>query len=394
MMDEPIQATDLDTRKLLLSNVAEIAPVLRGQVEDEEEAAQFSRASSDALRDAGVLKMKLPRSLGGFEADLVTQFEVLEALSMISPAAGWCAMVGATSLAMPGAFLPQGGIDRMFAGGVVPRGAILIMPTGKASRTEGGFRLTGRWSFASGVHHAEWVSARGLLYGTSDGPPILHMFTFPASEIEIHDNWDVMGLRGTGSCDISVDDIFVPEDCAWNVETQPPRRGGPLYQLGVPSFVAYEHAAFATGVARHALNLLTERAIDKKRGYGPDAGTLADRQVVQRFIGHSDLKLRAARGLAVELNRRAMELARNGEGMTAQQAIELRGIACYCTEVAIEIVGQAFRYSGANSIFAKNSMQRFLRDLNAAGQHLMVSEISYELLGKTHLGFPDVPPMG
>ena len=383
-----------DTREILLNNVEEIRATLSAQIEDEEKSARFSRASSDALYDAGVLRMKLPIALGGFEADLVTQFEVLEAVSMISPAAGWCSMVGATSVGLPGAFLPQGGIDKMFANGAIPRGAILIMPSGQAFPIDGGYRLTGRWSFASAVHHADWISAHGMVRETPAAEPVLHMFVFPSGEIKIHDNWDVLGLRGTGSCDISVDDIFVPSECAWNVVSQPPQRGGPLFRLGIPAFVANEHAAFATGVARRALEILSAEAINKKRGYGPGAKSLAARETLQRFIGHGDLKLRSARALAMELNRQAMDVIDAGDDIDERLALELRSIACYCTEVATEIVTQAFRYSGASSIFEKSEMQRCLRDINVAAQHLMVSEVAYELLGQTHLGYTDVAPMG
>ena len=381
-------------RDVLLANVTRVADTLAAQIATEERDGRLSRASVDALYDAGVLRMKLPLVLGGHEADLVTQFEVLEAVATINPAAGWCAMVGATSLGMPGAFLPDGGIERMFGNGRIPRGAIVIMPSGEGKPVAGGYRLTGRWSFASGVHHAEWVSAHALVRESPDAPPRVHMFSFPAANITIHDNWQVFGLRGTGSCDISVDDIFVPADCVWDVERQAPRRGGGLYRLGIPAFVAYEHAAFATGVARHALDTLTDLAITKKRGYGPDAKSLADRESLQRFIGHSELKLGAARALAIELNTQAMTAIESGAALTTSLALELRGSAVYCTEVATDIVGAAFRFAGAASIFDSSDMQRCLRDINVAGQHLFVSDKTYELLGQTRLGVADVAPMG
>lgn len=394
MQQQEISPPSTNPRDDLLAGVASFADTLAAQIATEERDGRLSRASSDALYDAGVLQMKLPRVLGGHEADLVTQFEVLEAVATINPAAGWCAMVGATSLAMPGAFLPDGGVEQMFAHGRIPRGAIVIMPSGEGTPVAGGYRLTGRWAFASGVHHADWVSANALVRETPDAPPRVHMFSFPAAHITIHDNWQVLGLRGTGSCDISVDDIFVPADCVWDVERQTPRRGGPLYRLGIPAFVAYEHAAFATGVARHALDVLTSIAITKKRGYGPDAKSLADRESLQRFIGHSELKLRAARTLAIDLNAQAMTTIESSAALPASLALELRGSAVYCTEVATEIVATAFRFAGAASIFESSDMQRCLRDINVAGQHLFVSDKTYELLGQTRLGVADVPPMG
>ncbi len=393
-MLQEVPPSSTNPRETLLASVARIKDTLVAQIATEEADARLSRASADALYDTGILHMKLPRVLGGHEADLVTQFEVLEAVASINPAAGWCAMVGATSLAMPGAFLPERGIERMFAHGRIPRGAIVIMPTGEGTPVAGGYRLTGRWAFASGIHHAEWVSANALVRDAPDAPPRLHMFTFPAANATIHNNWQVLGLRGTGSCDIAVDDIFIPADCAWDVERQSPRRGGALYRLGIPAFVAYEHAAFATGVARHALDALSRIANTKKRGYAADAKSLGDRESLQRFLGHGDMKLRAARALAIELNTQAMTTIESDPALPATLALELRASAVYCTEVATEIVGQAFRFAGAASIFEGSDLQRCLRDINVAGQHLLVSDKTYELLGQSRLGVANISPMG
>ena len=388
------QTDRLALRTALLANVARIGDALHNAVDGEETATKLSASSVDLLDDAGVLRMKLPAVLGGHEADLVTQFEVLEAIAIHSPAAAWCSMVGATSLGLAGAFLPDAGVQRMFHAGHIPRGAVLIMPSGKATAVEGGYTLNGRWAFASGIHHAEWVSA--LCLATHDGAsePVLKMMVFPTRDITIHDNWQVLGLRATGSCDISVADIFVPEMMSWNVATQTPQRGGPLFHLGIPAFVSYEHAAFATGVARSVLDNLNALAQRKKRGYGPGASSLADRASLQRLIGRADLQLRAARSLAIELNQQAMDTIESGEGIDARLALELRGSAVYCTEVASEIIHAAFRYAGAGAIFEPHVMQRCLRDINVAAQHLMVSDIAYELLGKIHLGHEDVEPMG
>ena len=381
------------TREFLLGQVDSIHDTLAARIGEEEAAARLSKASSDALYDSGILKMKLPKILGGYEADLVTQFEVLKKLAGINSAAAWCAMVGATSLGMPGAFLPDGGVKKMFKDGVIPKGAIVIMPTGTAEPVDGGYCLNGHWSFASGVHHAEWVSAHVMVKNDAAAEPTLFMFSFPASELQIHDNWQVLGLRGTGSCDISVKDLFVPDDCVWEVGVQMPQRGGALYKLGIPAFVAYEHAAFALGVAEQALRSFTLTASNKKRGYGPDAKGLGARHTIQRFIGQSDMALRAARQLAVELNQKAMDVIETGQEISTELAIEIRAVATYCTEIGESIVGDALRHSGAGSIYEKHDMQRYLRDINVAAQHLMVSDISYELLGRYRLGDVNISPM-
>lgn len=378
-------------RERLLDAVEGIGPVLEAQAAGEDAAGSLSRESSDALYEAGLLQMKLPAVLGGAEADLVTQFEVIEAVSMRNPAAGWCLMVGATSLATPGVFLPDAGIEDMFADGRIPRGAILIMPSGCAVREGGGYRLSGRWAFASGVRHAEWIAAHALVDG--DDGPVLHMFVFPAGEATQHDNWQVAGLRGTGSCDISVDDILVPAHRSWAVPGATAKRGGALYRIGIPGFVAYEHAAFATGTARRALDALTALAIGKKRGYGPDAVTIADRGVIQRAIGRGELALRAARALALDVNAEVMRVAEAGETIDPQLSLELRGAAVYCTDVATDIVTEAFRHAGAGAIYNGSVLQACLRDINVAAQHQMVNQSAYELLGQVHLGFDDINVM-
>lgn len=380
-------------RGRLLAAVADAADTLAAAAAGEEEAGRLSDASVDALYGAGVLAMKAPACLGGGEADPVTQFEVLEAVSAVNASAGWCSMVGATSLGMPGAFLPDEGVANMFGGSRLPRGAIVIMPAGVATRVDGGYRVSGRWSFASGIHHAEWITATARIVG-EDGSVEIVMLVFPAIEATLHDNWQVAGLKGTGSCDFTVEDLFVPAEMSWTVADTPPRRGGPLYTLGIPAFVANEHAAFALGVARAALDTLVETAAAKSRGYGAAASKLARRATVQRAIGHAEMALGAARAHALALNEEAWACACAGEDVPGRLSAALRASATYCTEVATEVVTTAFRYTGAGAVYAQHRLQRCLRDVNVAAQHLLVSDRSYENLGQFALGLEDADPMG
>jgi indole-3-acetate monooxygenase len=381
-------------REVLLGGVERIRNLIAARCEEEEAAATLSAATVRALEETGLFAMKLPAVLGGAEADPVTQFEVIEAVTMANASAGWCTMVGATSVGMPGAFLPDAGVRRMFADGKIPRGAICIMPLGQAQPVAGGYRVSGRWPFASGVRHSEWIVACTLVAGAADALPERHMMVFPTAGAEIHDNWQVAGLKGTGSCDFSIDRQFVPDTLSWNLVDGAPQRGGALYALGIPAFVANEHAAFACGVGRCALDTLVELAASKKRGYAPDASTLAGRAPVQRMIGASELKLGAARALTLELNERAWSAVCDGDTVPPRLHSELRSAATYCTEIAAEITTQAFRYAGGGAIYQGNVLQRCLRDINVAAQHLLVSEASYENLGQFALGFPDVDPMG
>jgi indole-3-acetate monooxygenase len=381
----------LETRRKLLRSVDEIAETLIAQAPVDEANNTLSVESVKALETAGVFRLKLPAVLGGAEADPTTQLLVLEALAHASSAASWCAMVGSTSVGLPGAFLPDAAIAEMFPEGRVPLGAIVAMPIGKTEIVEGGYLLSGRWPFASGIRHSEWIGAGAIV--VREGTPERRMMVFPTASADIHDNWQVAGLKGTGSCDFSVDRLFVPEAFAWDLLNGVQNRGGPVYQIGHPGFVANEHAGFALGVARRALDAFTEREAAKKRGYTGKLSSLSARPAVQRMLGAGDLKLRAARALAIELNDAAYQAVIVGGRPTTRLQGELRAVASYCTEVALEVVTDAFRYSGGGAIYQQNILQQCLRDMNVAAQHLMVSEIAYENLGQMMLGVPDVNPM-
>lgn len=380
------------TRANLLAAVEAERARLSRQTELDEAAGSLSAESVEALRACGALHMKLPRALGGLEADLVTQMAVLERLAAINPAAGWCAMVGATSLAMPGAFLPDAGIARMFPDGRIPLGAIVVTPSGLATPVEGGYRVSGRWGFASGVRHAEWISAVTRVERSPGAAPEIHMLVFPASDCRILDNWQVLGLKGTGSCDIVVEDLFVPLEMSFAV-TAPPQRGGALYQIPLPAFVAYEHAGFALGLAQRMLDGLVEILKTKSRGYAPGGSRSADRGVIQRLIGHSEMRLRAARALAVAENEEVWAVASAGQTPTPALLCAVRSAAVYATEVAVAVAQDVFRHAGASVIYDGHHMQRLLRDLNVAAQHYMVADTAYEQLGRARLGLADVQAM-
>ena len=215
---------------------------------------------------------------------------------------------------------------------------------------------------------------------------------FPTSDVKIHDNWQVSGLRGTGSNDYSVTDLFVPKEFSWDPIHTPPKRGGPLFRMGSPGLVANEHSAFALGVGRRALDAIVGQSTETRGWRNPEA--IASRQSFQRSLGWCDLRLRAARSLVVEILERAWESACDGITPDLQLQIEMRSSATYATEVAVEVASQAFRYGGGRALYNSSVLQRCMRDLNAAAQHFMVSDSSYENHGQFMLGMPDIDPMG
>ena len=375
-------------RRVLLDAVEEVRPILEASAQEGEETATLPKASADALYESGLFRLKLPHVLGGTEADLVTQLDVLEAVSEIEPSAGWCLMIGAASLGGVGAFLADDAIEEIFANGNPPRTAGVFAPFGTAVPTDGGYLVSGRWSFASGIRHSQWISAGARVVTEESGYPAQVRATMRTSDVNIHDNWQVMGLRGTGSCDFSVKDLFEPTSFAYDVSLTEPLRGGALYRLGRPAFVTNEHAAFALGVARRALDAILEVGRAKTRGY-VSVNAMAQRSVFQRMLSESDLKLRAARALNVEILEHAWQVVCEGSTPAPALQAELRSCATYSTDVAVEVVTQAFRFAGRAALFDSSVLQGCLRDINAGAQHQMVSDAAYENHGQFMLGLPD-----
>ncbi|MBI2801818.1 MAG: acyl-CoA dehydrogenase family protein [Gammaproteobacteria bacterium] len=377
-------------RTALLKAVDGVRDTLQAGVAAAEAERTLPAASVRALREAGLFALKAPIALGGAEADPVTQIEVIEAISYIDPSAGWASFIGAGALSLC-AFLPDAAIERMWAGGRIPTAAGLVMP-GRAVRENGGYRVNGRWSWGSGIRHAEWVGVHVIVEDAAGAPAGSRFVMLPASDIEIHDNWYVSGLKGTGSCDFTIADRLVPESFSFDLRKMAPVRGGPLYNLGMPGLIANELGGFAVGVARRALDEIIAQALSKRRGYGKKA-TVADRPVFQHVLGECDLKLRAARGLMIEVYEKAWATVCGGTRPDAAQQVEMRSVVAYAMHTALEVAQQAFRYGGGSAVHLDNMLQRCVRDLQVASVHLIVNDSIYEQHGKRLLGATDLNPM-
>lgn len=383
----------VEKRAALLAAVDSIRDTIERHAGEAERLGTLPRASVDALVNTGLLSLKTPEVLGGVEADPALQFEVIERLSAIDPSAGWCLMIGGTGVGLPGAFLPDDAIHRMFEGGRIPTAAIVAVPSGEAVPVSGGYRLTGRWSFVSGVPHAEWVTVGAMVRKSDATPPEPRLFVVPASAVTLHDNWHVMGLKGTGSCDVSLTDCLVPEAFTWHRLNSPRQRGGALYCMGHPGFVANEHAAFAIGGARGALEAIQKLARSKRRSFAPGPSSIESRAVFQRFVGTADMRLRSARALVLEVYAEAWEIASRGEVPPPHIQAAIRSACAFATEVAADVTSEAFRFGGGEAAYETHLLQRYLRDVNVGAQHLMMSAVAYENHGQFLMGLPGADPL-
>lgn len=384
----------LEKRQALLEAVESLRTVLESSADEAESLGTLPQSTVDAIYETGLFSFKTPRILGGAEADAMTQLAVIEAASRIDPAAGWCLMIGAGTLANIGAFASDEAIDHIFLDGKPPKAAGVAAPSGEALMVEGGYKVSGRWSFASGIRHSEWVAGGAVVQNPGDSVPQQIRLVVPIDQVHIHDNWQVVGLKGTGSCDYSLSDVFVQDKFTWPGAEPKPRRGGANFLLGRPGMQTTGHCGFALGVGRRALDAVTELAQTKKRGYRGTMSLIADRGSFQRFLGESDLRLRAARALVLETIEEAWDFASRGITPPLPLQARMRASATFSTEEAADITSQAFRFGGGTAMYSSHVLQKCLRDINAAAQHNMVSDRTYENVGQFTLGFPTANPMG
>ncbi len=377
-----------EKRTALMSAVEDVRAVLAAEAGEAEKMRTLPPASVAALRDSGLLALTLPEVLGGAEADPVLQSEVFEAVSYINPAAGWCLFIWSASIGMAGAFLPDTAIARMFAGERVPTAAAALMP-GRMTAVKGGYSLSGRWSWGSGIRHAEWVLVSTKT--TRDGTIEPRIAVVPTAGVEIIDNWHVMGLGGTGSCDFATSELFVPEEFTYPVAARP-NRGGPLYRLGMPGFVTNEIPAFAIGVARRALDEVMELARSKSRGYRKPI-SIVGRAAFQRMAGESELKLRAARALANEVAEKSWRTVCEDRVCDPRMQAEMRAAGVMVMDAALEVATGAFRFGAGSAVRLENVLQRCFRDLQPASAHYMVSDPAFATYGQYMRGIPAADPL-
>src|SRR5665213_3341754 len=396
-MDMPSPAAEVAKRKALLDAVESIGETLAASGPVSEELGKLAPEAVVALRTNRIFQIKLPEEVGGLEVDPVTEMMVLERLAYHDLTSAWCTMVGATAAAALGAFLPEAGLKKVFAGGHIPTAAISFFPAGRGVREGKGYRVSGRWRFNSGISHSEWVLGGTIVEGSeaqNGGTPIAMFMAFPTDDKTVthYSNWgDVIGLKGTGSTDYSVENYFVPEELAfvWDMRKPKPARGGPSYLFPPFSYVGKEHGSVAIGAAMRALDELIKIATTTRGAFR--ASRLDERQVVHRFVGQADLKLRAMRAL---MHQRFDEIyADIKKGILPDDAsiADTRAMAVFATDFALETITTVFHFCGNTGLRHPHVISRLVRDINVAGLHQVMSDTAYENHGKFRLGIPTDP---
>ena len=368
----------------------DLAPLAREAALEAERDRRLPAPLVEAIAEAGLFRMLVPRELGGGEATPAQLVDAVELLAHGDGAAGWCLAVAATS-GMLAAYLPDEqarevfGDRRGIAGGV-------FAPKGRAVAGPDGLLAAGRWPFASGCEHCDWlmggclVERDGELEKLETGAPDIRLLLFPAREVTIIDTWDVAGLRGTGSHDIEVSDRLVPPERSVSLISDSPRAPGPLYAFPVFGLLALSIATVGLGIARAALEELV--ALAGARKPTGRKRTLAERPEAQAQVARAQASLSAARAL-IDRKVESAWLAASEEGEVSVAArAELRLAATHAIGAAREVTDAMYELGGGAAIYATSPLQRHLRDVHVATQHMLVAPSTWELAGRQLLGQP------
>lgn len=351
-----------------------------------------------ALHAAGMYRLLIPRSCGGVELDPVTFAGVIATIASSDASTAWV-LGQVNGAAMSAAYLELDDAREIFAapGAVLAWGPPAAGARHHATIVEGGYRVTGTWQFASGSRQANWLGGLCLVCdpdGTErmgpSGRPQTRTVLFPKAAATITDTWQVAGLRGTGSDQYAVTELFVPAGRAFERGRGGWREPGPLYRLSTVYLHAVAFGAVALGIARAALDALVELARHKKPARGNFGQALRENNAVQGRIGLAEAQLRAARSYLLEAARAGYaEAATMTEGTVGTESrIDMRAASTLAIALAEQVVDAAYRQAGATAIFNAQPFERRFRDMHAVTQQIQGHFSNFETIGQYRLGLP------
>jgi indole-3-acetate monooxygenase len=332
-----------------------LAPQIQAAAQESERMRRLPISLVDAMAQAGLFRLWIPRALGGEEIDPITFLGVVETISRIDGSAGWCQMIGGTLGALAD-YLPAEGAHEIYGSNPCVVIAGSFAPFGQAVVEPGGYRVTGRWPLASGCQHSAWqVGGCRIFDGAqphlrANGTPVMRIMIFPTSACEILDTWHSVGLRGTGSHDYAVADLFVPAARSLSFR-EPPVQPGPLYALPTIALFATAVAAVPLGIARHAIDILTELAGAKVTVRS--RRTLREDTTLQADLGRAEALLRSGRAFLYETLGEAWQVVTGGGRLGVAQCAMLRLAATQATNAATQAVDLMFSAGSSASVYAK-----------------------------------------
>lgn len=333
----------------------------------------------DALFRSGAFGTVTPRELGGSEATPREAMDIYRTIAYADPSAGWVTMAVAMATGLAGAFFTKDAAAELFATerlGIAGQGT----RAGKAVPVDGGYLVTGQWQFASGIKHSTHLHTAAADTVTGE----TRFFIIPVEEVTFIENWDVLGLRATGSIDYTLDSVFVRTEFSYPSLSREPVTGGWTYRIGIGNLASINHGSWALGVTRRLLDELA--ALVRSRAGTP--GFLGDSTSFQEQYATAEVRLRSAHAFLYSVWEEIEAKLSQGEEMGIRLETLNRTALCNATEVMDQVAGFVFR-SGGTTALRSGTIQRIYRDVHGGTQHISSSPMILQSAGRELAGLAE-----
>ncbi|PKB66016.1 MAG: hypothetical protein BZY81_08525 [SAR202 cluster bacterium Io17-Chloro-G4] len=387
-MREPVRQDLVDEAKALAPQII----ALRDEIES---GRRLPASLAKTMDSKGLMQLYLPRSMGGPEIDTISFYLIVEELSKLEGSVGWCCSLSGALAFFAGWIEPEVGRE-MFGDDPHVRIGGSFRPMGEASHVDGGYRITGRWDYASGIDHANWIGVHCRVVDgngpklTAAGTPQTRMALLPAEHAVILDTWNPMGMLGTGSNDFNLEDVFVPDERTWEL-WGPAQEPNPLYDPRLFMAATWPPiAANALGMARGAMDAFVKLATES--GSTRSTTLLRDRAPIQDIAGRAEAIINSARGYILDSLSVLKDVLNEGELDPGPQIAQVRLATTHGMWEAVKAVDMLFHAAGTNAIHQKYPLERFFRDIHVSVQHGAGLLSNFESGGQVMLGLKPSDP--
>lgn len=371
----------------LLANTRALLPDILGAAETIENSQTIPAGLMQDLSDAGLFSVAVPAELGGPELDPLTVFDALEMIASADASTAWVILIiSANPFLFGNSLLPEVW-QEIYGRDINVRTAGTLMPGARAVKVDGGYRVSGRLKYGSGSEHTEYLLSGCMVFEgdtlckEDSGEPEIRWVIHRTSDCTIIDNsWDTTGLRGSGSHDYVLDDLFVPQDWSFVVGESVNALSNPMYRF--PTIPFCQLAAVTLGMARSSIALVREMAATKRRG----PMLLRDDAALQLRVAEAEAITGAARAYVREVVRGLLDTLHAGQAPDPDQRARFRLACTHAVDASTRAVDMMYKVAGGSAVYKPNQLDRNLRDVHTAGTHIRFSDLTYISAGRMLLG--------
>lgn len=372
----------------------DLAPLI-AQASDQIESDRLVPYSLvDQLCDAGFFRISQPREYGGDEVDPLIVFDAIEHLAMADASTAWVIMIISSNPLLLGNSISAAVWEATYGQNPDLRSAGTIAPNGKAIAVDGGYQVSGHWKYGSGAQHCEYLISGCMIWEngrprmTEAGGPDVRFILHKTEDCQIRtDTWDTTGLRGSGSHDYVIDDLFVPEDYAYVMGQPRHELAGPIYRF--PTIAFYQLAAVSLGLARAAIDCIAGVAPQKRRG----PHLMSEDPSIQLRVAQARALHGSARAYVKDVLGDVVHTLKQGSDLSAEQRSIFRLAVTHAVDSSVRAVDMMYKVGGGSSIYKSNKLERIFRDIHTASSHIQTDDLTYIKAGRMLMGLPPEDPI-